>query len=120
MAFDPGLAERLRDFFVDYQGISEKKMFGGLAFLMNGNLLVGILGETLMARVGAANYDDALCQAHVRVMDFSGKPMRGYVFVDPEGLDSDQELAKWLRLCADFVSGLPPKIKALPRRSKQK
>lgn len=109
MAFAPGLAERLREGFDDYQGITEKKMFGGLAFLLNGHLLVGILGETLMARVGAANYDDALRQAHVRVMDFSGKPMRGYVFVDPEGLESDQDLSKWLRLCTDFVSALPPK-----------
>jgi hypothetical protein len=116
MAFDAGLAERLRDFFHGYPGITEKKMFGGLAFLLNGNLLVGILGETLMARVGAANYNNALCQAHVRVMDFSGKPMRGYVFVDPEGLESDQEMSLWLQLCTDFVSTLPPKIKALPRR----
>jgi TfoX/Sxy family transcriptional regulator of competence genes len=109
MAYDIDLAERLQKVLLDVPGISEKKMFGGLAFLSEGHMFVGITGDTLMARVGPANYEDALAQAHVRVMDFTGKPMRGYVFVDADGLQNDSELHAWVRRCLDFVNTLPPK-----------
>ena len=109
MAYDEGLAERLRDVFSDYPDVSEKKMFGGLAIMLRDYMCVGILGETLMARVGVDHYEDALKQPHVRPMDFTGKPMRGYVFVDPEGFESDSELAKWVEICVEFVNSLPPK-----------
>jgi TfoX N-terminal domain len=109
MAYDEGLAERLRDVFNERYGVTEKKMFGGLAFMLQGHMCVGILGDSLMARVGPDRYEGALRQAHVRPMDFTGKPMRGYVFVDPDGLESDADLATWLNLCAEFVTTLPPK-----------
>jgi hypothetical protein len=109
MAYDEGVAERLRDLFVDRPGISEKKMFGGLAFMYRGHMLVGILGNSLMARVGPTEYAGALSHPHVREMDFTGKPMKGYVYVDPAGIESDTDLGKWVGLCLRFNESLPAK-----------
>ena len=111
MAYDGGLAERLRELLDGRAGISERKMFGGLAFMLSGNMCCGIVGDTLMARVGPENYMRALAEAHVREMDFTGRSMKGYVFVAPEGVESDQELQYWVDLCAEFVLSLPPKKK---------
>jgi TfoX/Sxy family transcriptional regulator of competence genes len=109
MAFDPGLAQRVREALADPLGVTERKMFGGLAFLLHGHMFVGIMGTALMARVGPKNHERALAAAHVRPMDFTGRPMKGYVYVDPEGLTSDADLERWVRACADFVETLPPK-----------
>jgi hypothetical protein len=109
MAYDEGLAERLRDLFADRPGITETKMFGGLAFMYRGHMLVGILGDSLMARVGPTEYADALKRPHVREMDFTGKPMKGYVYVDPTGIESDTDLRKWVGLCIRYNVSLPPK-----------
>ena len=109
MAYDEGVAERLRDLFVDRPGITEKKMFGGLAFMYRGHMLVGILGDSLMARVGAAEYADSLMRPHVREMDFTGRPMKGYVYVDPAGFESDTDLSNWVGLCIRFNESLPAK-----------
>jgi hypothetical protein len=109
MAYDEGLAQRLRDQLHPSTKITERKMFGGLAFMSNGHMCVGILGETLMARVGPDNYEAALNRPHVRRMDFTGKPMRGYVFVDPPGFEDDAALDAWLTDCRHFVASLPPK-----------
>jgi TfoX/Sxy family transcriptional regulator of competence genes len=109
MAFDQGLAERIRDLLLPRQGITEKKMFGGLAFMLNGYMFVGILGDTLMARVGPEAYAEALRQPHTREMDFTGKPMKGYVYVAPAGIESDAALETWVNLCAQFVESFPPK-----------
>lgn len=84
-------------------------MFGGLAFMYRGHMLVGILGDSLMARVGPAEYADALKRPHVREMDFTGKPMKGYVYVDPAGIESDSDLGKWVELCLRFNATLPQK-----------
>ena|SRR5687767_8494044 len=109
MAYDEGLAERLREALGSHRGIVEKKMFGGLAFMSRGHMFLGILGDVLMARVGPDQYEEALSLAHVRVMDFTGKPMKGYVFVDPPGLEEDRELDRWIERCHGFVRSLPPK-----------
>lgn len=109
MAYDEGLAERLREILRPYQGITEKKMFGGVAFLSRGYMFVGIAGEMLMARVGPDNYQAALAQPYARLMDFTGRPMKGYVFVDPPGFESDADLARWVEPCRRFVDALPPK-----------
>lgn len=109
MPFDEGLAERIRDLLLPRQHVTEKKMFGGLAFMLNGYMFVGILGDTLMARVGPTAYAEALRQPHTREMDFTGKPMKGYVFVSPAGIESDAALERWITLCAEFVTSLPPK-----------
>jgi hypothetical protein len=109
MAYDDGVAERLRDLFVDRPGITEKKMFGGLAFMYRGHMLVGVLGESLMARVGPTEYAAALTRPHVRVMDFTGKPMKGYVYVDPAGFEADTDLSAWAERCLRFNESLPAK-----------
>jgi hypothetical protein len=109
MAYDPGLAQRVREMLVDRNGVSERKMFGGLAFMLDGKMFVGILGSTLMARVGPARYRDALAQPHVREMDFTGRPMNGYVFIDPPGLADDRTLNAWVTWCASYASTLPSK-----------
>lgn len=109
MAFDAGLAERVRDVLGNWPGVSERAMFGGLAFLVDGKMFVGINNSTLMARVGPARHADALALPHVRPMDFTGRPMRGYVYVDPPGLRDDQELAAWVQWCVGHVAALPAK-----------
>lgn len=107
MAFDEGLAERLRQLLKRRRGVAERKMFGGLAFMTHGRMFVGVVGDSLMARVGPGAYESALRKAHVREMDFTGKPMKGYVFVDPGGLESDADLERWVAECLGFVGTLP-------------
>ena len=109
MPFDPGLAERVREVLGDRPGISERRMFGGMAFMLHGHMFVGLMESTLMARVGPDRYADALAQPHTREMDFSGKPMKGYIYVDPPGLGDDKNLQAWVDGCAGFVATLPPK-----------
>jgi len=109
MAYDEGLAERLRDLFAERPGICERKMFDGLAFMYRGHMLVGILGDSLMARVGPAEYAAAIRHPHIREMDFTGKPMKGYIYVDPAGIESDTDLDKWIGLCLRFNESLPHK-----------
>jgi hypothetical protein len=109
MPFDSGAAERIRELLQSCSGISERRMFGGIAFMANGHMAVGLIGGTLMARVGPAGQADALAWPHVRVMDFTGRPMKGFVFVDPAGFESDAELARWVGVCLDFVRTLPAK-----------
>jgi TfoX/Sxy family transcriptional regulator of competence genes len=109
MPYDEGIAERLRDVFRDMPNVAEKKMFGGLAFLVRGHMSCGIVNDTLMARVGPNSYADALTRPYAREMDFTGKPLKGFVYVAPEGIESDEALSSWVRLSLDFVGSLPPK-----------
>jgi TfoX/Sxy family transcriptional regulator of competence genes len=109
MPYDGGLAQRLREHFADTDGVTEKKMFGGLAFLLRGHMCCGVVGDTLMARVGPDQYEAALGRPHAREMDFTGRAMRGMVYVAPEGIESDADLDGWLTSCARFVRSLPAK-----------
>lgn len=122
MAFDEGLAERIRDVLIKTPHIGERRMFGGIAFLADGHMFVGVLGDALMARVGPANYAAALKRAHVREMDFTGKPMKGYVYVEPAGVAGDEELEEWVMQCRAFVRTLPGKYEneAVPTGKKAK
>jgi TfoX/Sxy family transcriptional regulator of competence genes len=86
MAFDPELAERVRTVLAGRPDITERRMFGGLAFLVDGKMFIGIRNASLMARVGPQRHEDALALPHVRPMDFTGRPMKGYVYVDPLAL----------------------------------
>jgi TfoX/Sxy family transcriptional regulator of competence genes len=103
MAYDEGLAERIRTILDGEAGVSEKKMFGGVAFLLDGKMFVGIVKHDLMVRVGPDAHARALERRHVRPMDFTGKPMTGYVYVAPDGVSEDDELESWVRAGADFV-----------------
>ena len=109
MAYDEGLAERLREIFAGQNDIVEKRMFGGFAFMWHGNMCCGIVSDTLMARVGPEQYMAALKRPFAREMDFTGKPMKGYVYVGPAGLEDDEALALWVKLCQNFVATLPAK-----------
>ncbi|MDP1862689.1 MAG: TfoX/Sxy family protein [Thiobacillus sp.] len=109
MAYDKGVAERLRELFADHSGVTEKKMFGGMAFMVRGHMLVGIIGESLMARVGPDDYAAALSRTFVREMDFTGKPMKGYVYVAPAGYESDADLQSWVDRCLDYNKSLSAK-----------
>lgn len=113
MAYDEGAAQRVREIVQTRPGISERKMFGGLAFMSYGHMFIGVLGETLMARIGRDAYAQALSMPHVREMDFTGKPMKGYVYVDAKGFESDEAMQYWVNKSYEFVGSLPPK---LPRK----
>jgi len=89
--------------------VDEKKMFGGLAFMLNGNMCCGIIRDDLMVRVGPEQYADALAQPHACELDFTGRPMRGLIVVDAAGLTSDANLETWVRRGVAFVTGLPAK-----------
>jgi TfoX/Sxy family transcriptional regulator of competence genes len=108
MAYDEALAQRIREVMAGEQQLSERKMFGGLTFLLDGHMSFGVVGHDLMLRLGADSANQALAQPHVRPMDFTGKPMKGMVYVEPEGLHGDA-LAHWLTQAAAFTRTLPPK-----------
>jgi TfoX/Sxy family transcriptional regulator of competence genes len=116
MAYDEGLAERVRQALPGGRPVDEKAMFGGLCFLSEGRMFVGIVGEELMVRVGPARYAEALAAPHARPMDFTGRPMKGYVFVGPAGCGTDETLRGWVSRALEFVSTLPPAKKAVKRR----
>ena len=105
--YDEALAERVRS-LVATKPFTERKMFGGLAFLIGGNMACGIVGDALMVRVGADGYEAALTRSHARPMEFTGRPMTGMVFVDPPGLD-EEGLATWVALGAGYAASLPAK-----------
>lgn len=109
MPYDDGVAQRLREAFAAHDDIVEKKMFGGIAFMHAGNMCCGVVDDCLMARVGPDNYQEALAQQHARQMDFTGKPLKGFVFVDPPGFADDAALAGWVERCLRFTRTLPAK-----------
>lgn len=109
MAFDEALAERVREALAGRADVSERRMFGGIAFMVAGNMAVGIVGDDLMVRLDPEDAERALAEPHVRPMDFTGRPTKNMVFVDAEGTASDQDLAAWVDAGADYASSLPPK-----------
>ena len=109
MAYDEGLAERIRGALDERSGVAEKRMFGGIAFLVHGYMSVGIVQDKLMVRVGRESYDRVLRERHARRMDFTGRPMKGFVYIVPAGYESDADLRKWVNLGVDFVISLPAK-----------
>jgi TfoX/Sxy family transcriptional regulator of competence genes len=109
VGYDETLAARIRVVLGDRTDVVEKKMFGGLCFMVGGAMCCGLTKSDFMVRVGADQYDDALAQPHARPMDFTGKPLAGMVYVAPEGLRTRSALAKWVGRGVSFVSSLPPK-----------
>lgn len=109
MAYDEKLAERVRASLAERGDVAERKMFGGLCFLVGGNMAVGIVGSELMVRVGPEAYPSALAKPHAREMDFTGRPMRGMVYVEVAGLRSRRQLETWVGRGVAFASALPRK-----------
>jgi TfoX/Sxy family transcriptional regulator of competence genes len=109
VAYDEALAIRIRSLVGASPGVTERKMFGGIAFMVNGNMFAGIIRDDLMARVGKSNYDSALQRPGTRLMDFAGRPMTGMVFVEPGAIESDKELSRWLDECLRYALALKAK-----------
>jgi TfoX/Sxy family transcriptional regulator of competence genes len=108
LVFDEALADRIREILAARPELIERKMFGGIAFMVGGNMAVGVMGEDLMVRLGP-DAERALAEPHVRPMDFTGKPMKSMVIVDAEGIAADEDLAEWVEAGADFAASLPSK-----------
>ena len=109
MAYDEGLAERVREALGQRPGVTAKKMFGGIAFMLDGNMAVGVLGDDLMVRVPPAEAEELLGGAHVRPMDMTGRPMRGWLLVGPEATAEDSDLERWVARGTEYASSLPAK-----------
>jgi hypothetical protein len=108
MAYDQGVAARIRQALTGKEGLTEKQMFGGLAFLLNGNMLVGVMGDRLLVRTGPKGHGAALARPHAEPMTFTGKTMRGFVVVQPAGFANGQDLRSWISLALGYVRELPP------------
>src|SRR5215470_1279885 len=109
MAFSETLAERIRQALARRKGVEEKKMFGGVGFLLGGNMLVGVWKDSLIARLGPDEGEAALREPHVKEFDITGRAMKGWVLVDPEGVEGDEELKEWIERATKFVRTLPGK-----------
>ena len=109
MAYDEQLVDRVRNVLVRHEGLAEKKMFGGLTFMLRGNMCCGVDKDNLMIRVGPDQYVQVLAEPYARPMDFTGRPLRGMVYVGPDGYRSDEALVKWVQRGVDFALSLPPK-----------
>lgn len=108
MAYDETLAARVRTLLASRSDVSERKMFGGLTFLVGGNMCCGVNDDELIVRLDPEREDEALARPHARPMDFTGRPMRGFVTVRPEGLD-DERLRQWVGDAVARAASLPPK-----------
>jgi TfoX/Sxy family transcriptional regulator of competence genes len=109
MAFSEALAERIRQALARRKNVEEKKMFGGDGFLLNGNMLVGVWKDSLIARLGPDEGDLALLDPHVKEFDITGRAMKGWVLVEPEGVTGDDQLMGWIQRAVKFVGALPAK-----------
>lgn len=109
MAFDESLAARIRDALARRRNIEEKRMFGCLCFMLNGNALAGVWKNSLIVRLGPNEGELALLEPHVRAFDITGKPMRNWVVVGPEGIEDDVQLNDWIERAMKFVKTLPRK-----------
>ena len=115
MGYNEELATRIRRSLADRTDVVEKKMFGGLCFMVGGAMCCGLTKTDFMVRVGPEQYDDALAQPHARPMDFTGRPLKGMVYVAPEGLQTDAALARWIRRGLSFMSA----AKAAPKKERR-
>src|SRR5439155_6864133 len=109
MAFDERLADRIRGSLGRRKGLVEKKMFGGVAFLLNGNMCVGVHKSDLIVRLAPEATDAALARAHTRRFDLTGRPMKGWILVEQGGLKTDAQLSKWVQVAAKYAGSLPAK-----------
>lgn len=109
MAYDERLAERVRGVLTRERDVTEKKMFGGVGFMIEGNLACGVNGDDLIVRVGPEAYGDLVLRPHTRPFDFTGRPMKGWLVVEPAGVATGDDLGYWLSLGTSFARSLPAK-----------
>jgi TfoX/Sxy family transcriptional regulator of competence genes len=109
MAYDEDLAERVRDVVSSRADVTEREMFGGIAFMVSGNMACGVMGEDLIVRLGDEEARKALNEEGVRPFDFTGRPMKTTVYVSAERTRDDEGLAEWVDAGADYATSLPPK-----------
>jgi hypothetical protein len=115
MSYDERLAERIRTCLAARTDVVEKKMFGGLCFMVGGAMCCGLTKTDFMVRVGPDRYDEALAEPHARPMDFTGRPLKGMVYVSPQGIRTDAALARWVRRGLEFVSAPAPAARSRTR-----
>ena len=109
MAYDETVADRVRRTLAKHPGVSERKMFGGLALMLNGNMCCGVVGKDLVLRLADKEAARAVAEPHARPMDFTGKPLKSMVYVSPAGYRADDDLRAWVKRAVDFVKSLPKK-----------
>ncbi|MGD9737322.1 MAG: TfoX/Sxy family protein [Solirubrobacterales bacterium] len=109
MAYSEELAERIRDVIDGRPGVTERKMFGGIAWMVNGNMACGTIGEDLMVRLDREDAEAALSEEHVGPMEFTGRPMRGFITVEAAGIEDSAGLGRWVDAGVDFAESLPAK-----------
>jgi len=109
VAYDEALADRVRDLLAVREAISERRMFSGIAFMVAGNMGCAVISRGLMVRLDPDDAERAMAEPHVGPMEMNGKPARGWIVVDPEGVGDDEALAGWVDAGADFATALPPK-----------
>lgn len=103
------LSDRIRLMLSSDTRVVERQMFGGTCFMTNGNMCVGTWQDSLIVRISKETYESMLAEPHTKPADMNGRPMRGWVLVEPDGIASDDDLSRWLRRALDYVSTLPPK-----------
>ena len=109
MPYSESLAARIRQSLKGRRGITEKKMFGGIGFMLHGNMCVGVWKTSLIARLGPEQAEAALKEPNVVDFDITGRPMKGWVLVEAEGVETDEQLCGWVERAVEFVEGLPKK-----------
>jgi TfoX/Sxy family transcriptional regulator of competence genes len=109
VAYNKDLTLRIQAALSGLPGLVEKKMFGGVGFIVNGNMACGVHGNDLIVRVGPDRYEAALAEPHVKVFDLTGKPMSGWILVEPDGYQDEAELKSWVVKGVEFAQSLPPK-----------
>lgn len=109
MTYDEGLAHRVRTHLGSRSGLTEREMFGGVGFMVGEDMCCGVIDDSLVVRVGPDAYDEALEEPHARPFDFTGREMRGWVYVDPGGLSADEDLAAWVERGLAFVDSVEPR-----------
>jgi hypothetical protein len=109
MAYNQDLAQRIRDVLGEPTDLTERQMFGGIGFMIDGNMACGVIEDDLIIRVGPDHYDDALAKKHTRAFDMTGRPMRGWIVVTPKGYQSVNDLKAWVERGVNLAKALPPK-----------
>jgi TfoX/Sxy family transcriptional regulator of competence genes len=109
MAYDEGVAQRIREILEKRDDVVEKKMFGGIAFMVRGNMCVGVSKSYVMVRADTHRYAELAAHPHVRPMEMGGRAMKGFLFIAPEGYESDEDLAGWVDTALEYVLTLPLK-----------